>query len=279
MLRLFPSHDPGGGSWTESLTAGDRVLVKDQTNATENGVYTAFASGWRRATDFNGYRDVVKGTSVPIESTGDRYRVITENPILLGTSEINFQLHPQDARVIPVTSRTAMKAYNVPPGTQFGFDGHIWEVKSGTPPSDPREGIYVVLDNGNYAERTGYDAVYISFFDAAEDGVTDDNAAIVAALSLNVGGVTKCSRGATVVSKSAIEMPDGSRLDLNKSTLRFEVDGDTKDLVVGSNSWVVNGTVENAGTGSISAGQFQCPVLVGSYADGTGLLIVTGKHW
>lgn len=145
----------GGGSWTESLTAGDRVLVKDQTDATENGVYTAFTSEWRRATDFNGYRDVVKGTSVPLESTGDRYRVISDNPILIGTSEINFQLHPQDARVIPATSRTAMKAYNVPPGTQFNLEEgrrsgtfvFISGDKSANITSDPQEGIWFGPDS------------------------------------------------------------------------------------------------------------------------------------
>lgn len=122
-VNLYGLEVQAGGSWTESLTAGDRVLVKEQADAKENGVYTAFSTGWRRASDFNGYRDVVKGTSVPLESTGDRYRVITDNPIIIGTSEINFQLHPQDARVIPVTSRTAMKAYDVPAGTQFSLSG------------------------------------------------------------------------------------------------------------------------------------------------------------
>lgn len=159
-----------GGSWTESLTAGDRVLVKDQDDAVENGIYTVFSSGWRRATDFDGYRDVVKGTSVPLASTGDRYRVITDDPIVIGTSEISFQLHPQDARVIPVTSRTAMKAYDVPAGTQFSLEesgrSGTFVVKSGTPPSDPQEGIYVALDNGNYAERVFTGCAYLSWFGA-----------------------------------------------------------------------------------------------------------------
>lgn len=164
----------GGGSWTESLTAGDRVLVKDQTDATENGVYTAFTSEWRRATDFNGYRDVVKGTSVPIESTGDRYRVITENPILLGTSEINFQLHPQDARVIPVSSRTAMKAYNVPPGTQFSLEeggrSGKFVFRSGDQSvnvsADSQEGIWVAPDS----DATGSSGAFMRLY----DGITSD---------------------------------------------------------------------------------------------------------
>ena len=167
-----------GGSWTETLTAGDRVLVKDQTDAKENGVYTAFASGWRRASDFNGYRDMVKGTSVPLESTGDRYRVISDNPIIIGSTEINFQLHPQDARVIPVASRAAMKAYDVPPGTQISLEeggrSGSGVIKSGTPPSDPQEGIYVVLNNGNYWERSDKSVLTPEMFGAKGDNTQND---------------------------------------------------------------------------------------------------------
>ena len=35
-----------------SIGAGDRVLVKDQSTQTENGIYVAAASGWARAADF-----------------------------------------------------------------------------------------------------------------------------------------------------------------------------------------------------------------------------------
>jgi phage-related tail fiber protein len=35
------------------LTAGDRVLVKDQSNAAANGIYTAASDAWARATDFD----------------------------------------------------------------------------------------------------------------------------------------------------------------------------------------------------------------------------------
>jgi len=35
------------------LTSTDRVLVKDQTDATENGIYVSAAGAWARATDFD----------------------------------------------------------------------------------------------------------------------------------------------------------------------------------------------------------------------------------
>jgi hypothetical protein len=47
-----------------ALATGDRVVVKDQTNTAENGIYTADTSSWKRALDFNGKNDAVRGTRV-----------------------------------------------------------------------------------------------------------------------------------------------------------------------------------------------------------------------
>ena len=47
-----------GGDWVSSLTAGDRILVKSQTNSAENGIYLASASGWTRSADMNTWSEV-----------------------------------------------------------------------------------------------------------------------------------------------------------------------------------------------------------------------------
>lgn len=47
-----------------ALAADDRVLVKNQTDGTENGIYLADTSTWERAPDFDGPRDAVQGTLV-----------------------------------------------------------------------------------------------------------------------------------------------------------------------------------------------------------------------
>lgn len=48
-----------GGEWTGSLTAGDRILVKNQTAAEDNGIYVADASTWVRAADANTWAELV----------------------------------------------------------------------------------------------------------------------------------------------------------------------------------------------------------------------------
>lgn len=47
-----------GGDWAATLTAGDRILVKNQTAQAENGIYAASASGWTRTADMNTWAEV-----------------------------------------------------------------------------------------------------------------------------------------------------------------------------------------------------------------------------
>ena len=47
-----------GGEWTSTLSAGDRILVKSQGTAADNGIYVASASQWSRAADMNTWAEV-----------------------------------------------------------------------------------------------------------------------------------------------------------------------------------------------------------------------------
>ena len=47
-----------GGDWASSLTAGDRVLVKNQSSSQFNGIYVASASAWSRSADMNVWAEV-----------------------------------------------------------------------------------------------------------------------------------------------------------------------------------------------------------------------------
>lgn len=46
-----------GGDWASALTAGDRVLVKNQTAAADNGIYVAAAGSWARSSDMNAWSE------------------------------------------------------------------------------------------------------------------------------------------------------------------------------------------------------------------------------
>lgn len=77
-----------------SLTAGDRVLVKNQTDATKNGVYVVASGSWSRSSDADADAEVTAGFAVwATEGTtnGDSGWVLTTNdPITVGTTELAF---------------------------------------------------------------------------------------------------------------------------------------------------------------------------------------------
>lgn len=73
------------------LAEGDRVLVKDQTDATENGIYDASTSAWQRSPDFDGNDDIVNGTLILSTDSDLAYRVTSDDPIVIGTDDINIE--------------------------------------------------------------------------------------------------------------------------------------------------------------------------------------------
>lgn len=77
-----------------AVVADDRVLVKNQSTASENGIYIAATGTWSRAADWNDERDVVTGTSVRVNvgtvNGGSQYTVTTTGDIVPGTTSIAF---------------------------------------------------------------------------------------------------------------------------------------------------------------------------------------------
>lgn len=79
-----------------TLSSGDRVLVKDQSTASANGIYTYAGSGssMTRATDFDADAEVTSGAFVFIEegtANGDNGFVLTtDGSITVGTTNLAF---------------------------------------------------------------------------------------------------------------------------------------------------------------------------------------------
>lgn len=78
-----------------SCIAGDRVLVKDQSSGSANGIYVVAAGAWTRATDFDSW-DEIHGAVVVVEEgsvNADRAYLCTNNDGgTLGSTAIAFAL-------------------------------------------------------------------------------------------------------------------------------------------------------------------------------------------
>ena len=78
-----------------TLATGDRILIKNQSTGSENGIYTVNASGApTRATDFDQNAEVTGGAFVFVEqgtANGDNGYVVTNNgTVNVGTDAISF---------------------------------------------------------------------------------------------------------------------------------------------------------------------------------------------
>lgn len=124
----------------------DRVLVKDQINAVDNGIWEVSTGAWSRSRDFDGNRDITQGTLVFVYAgtvNGRRaWHVTTDAAIVIGTSEINFELWPE------IASSAELVAY----------------------------GDHTVAD------KLG-ESVSLADYNASLDGITDDTAELASALT------------------------------------------------------------------------------------------------
>jgi hypothetical protein len=80
-----------------TLNDGDRILLKHQTDLTENGIYDAVTATdpttWVRSPDFDEDAEVVQGAFTFVRGgthANESYVVITPDPITVGTDDIEF---------------------------------------------------------------------------------------------------------------------------------------------------------------------------------------------
>lgn len=74
-----------------SVVAGDRVLAKDQTTASGNGIYVAASGAWSRATDMDVSAECTGAAVFVSEGTVNgnaQYKMTTDAPITIGSTSL-----------------------------------------------------------------------------------------------------------------------------------------------------------------------------------------------
>lgn len=77
-----------------ALSVGNRVLVKNQSTASENGIYVVANGAWSRATDFDEPAEVTAGVFFFVEEgtthADSGWVVTSDNPLIVGTDALVF---------------------------------------------------------------------------------------------------------------------------------------------------------------------------------------------
>jgi hypothetical protein len=175
-----------------------RVLVRAQTDSTENGVYDVKGASWTRSEDFNGNRDAVKGTLISIQSgtqyAGATFKVTTDDPIVIGTSNITFAT-ANATDVITVVGTSGVDTYAKMRGLTSSFysdgdvikctgDGIFGDFKIKTGAVTDNKGTKIVFndDSNRYAERDFSGPALTSWFGSGP-GIGDNYQAFSDALA------------------------------------------------------------------------------------------------
>jgi hypothetical protein len=87
-----------------AVVVGDRVLVIAQTDPVENGIYNVATSAWQRTFDFDGNRDITRGTTVNVNrdlGASEVYEVTNIPDPEISVDPIDFRLYYRSEAILP----------------------------------------------------------------------------------------------------------------------------------------------------------------------------------
>lgn len=87
-----------------ALSVGDRVLVKEQTTASQNGIYIVASGAWSRSTDADAPAELSPGTFVFVEqgtvNDNSGFVLVSDSVVTIGTDDINWTLFSASGTLI-----------------------------------------------------------------------------------------------------------------------------------------------------------------------------------
>ena len=164
-----------------TVSAGERVLVKNQTDAKQNGIYLAAAGAWSRATDLDSSSEIIycKYTTVSNGNVnaGSAWFIRYQSSYILGTSDIVWDIYY--APVYNVSTTT----YGVTPQIKTVIEKESNQLTKQYIVAHS-EGLALITESGVYGELPStkeliFDAPYMgnvnfvtSYNNSSSDGIT-----------------------------------------------------------------------------------------------------------
>jgi hypothetical protein len=124
-----------------ALAAGDRVLAKDQADATTNGLYNAATGPWTRTIDAINNSQWATGTQVLVTAgavnTNVSYVLTAANPVVLGTTTMTFTDEVASFLVFPINNSVPAITLTTPDSTSATWDNQALAALYINPPPNP----------------------------------------------------------------------------------------------------------------------------------------------
>jgi hypothetical protein len=215
------------------LATGDRVLVKDQSTASENGIYVVQASGAAvRADDFDTSGKVTAGAFTFIAegtTNGDQGFVLTTNDtITLGTTGLTFTQFSGTGQIDA--------------GDALSKSGSTLNVNVGTGIEVHSDALRIKSDAAG--DGLGYSAGVLSVTVGANTGLEITSDSVGIKLDAGISGLSTASAGLKIDSNIA-----GDGLTYTNGVISRDV----IDLAQGSNDTTGTLPLDQGGTNAVSA--------------------------
>ncbi|MGF6141378.1 phage tail protein [Pseudomonas laurylsulfatiphila] len=220
-----------------ALATGDRVLVKNQTVAKDNGIWLAAALAWKRAADADSNAEVTSALLTSVEQgatqADTRWQLTTDGAIVVGTTSLTFQ--NVTSGFAPINAPALI---NPTGNTPAQFDSSLRLVTS----------AFLKRMGLEYGDYTNYSAsAVLTVADIGKVAAFASGAAMLATLPVGSGTIPRgafvgvvCGLGSLTVTCDASEQIDAINYVGNISMAL----GDTAEFVRIGNLWrLIGGTV------------------------------------
>lgn len=221
-----------------TVADGDRVLVMNQTNAAQNGIYIAAAGAWVRATDFDNLTpvDEINGAAVYVEegsTYGDAGYTVSSQVAILETDNIDFT---QFNGAAAITAGIGLGKTGNTLFVNLGAGiGQLPSDEVGIDLYDAANGALILTTDGSTRGTDGADALALLL-----DGSSLTQTS--AGLKVDAQGITATELNASVAGAGLVG-GNGTALALNHSG-EFEIVTDALNLKDGQ---IANAKLTNAG--------------------------------
>lgn len=168
-----------------SLAAGDRVLVKDQSDPTTNGIYNAATGPWTRTIDAANNSQWSRGVQVLVTdgatNAGSTWDCTAATPVVLGTSAVTWAQITNPPAPPVMAAKTVLGNAGASPAAAQNLN---WPVITGG-----TRGQTIIKNSSTAGDASWADGLWLNIeaFGGKGDNTTDNTAALNAALAALTG--------------------------------------------------------------------------------------------